>query len=60
MLGKSHFYKIVLFLVNTITHKFWACKNDFARFNVKLTIVGEGLGKACLKGLLCSIGKGKK
>ena len=30
MLGKGHFYKIVLFLVKTITHKFWTCKNDRA------------------------------
>ena len=26
MLGKSHFYKIVLFLVMTNTQKFWTCK----------------------------------
>ena len=25
MLGKSKFYKIVLFLVKTITRKFWSC-----------------------------------
>ena len=40
MLGKSYFYKIVLFLIKTITHKFWTCKNDFALFFfIKLTIV---------------------
>ena len=38
MLGKSLFYKIVLFLVKTITHKFWPCKNDFAQFYIKLPI----------------------
>ena len=36
---KSHFYKILLFLFKTITHKFWTCKNDLARFYIKLTIV---------------------
>ena len=44
MLGKTHFYKITLFLVKNNTHKFWPCKNDFARFYVKLTIVGGGGG----------------
>ena len=32
MLGKSHFYKIVLSLVKTITHKLWTFKTDFAQF----------------------------
>ena len=44
MVGKSHFYKIVLFLVKTIIHKFWAWKNYFERFYVKLTIVWGGWG----------------
>ena len=52
MLGKSHFYKIVLFLVKTITHKFWAWKIDFARFYVKLTIVPPPSGTP---NLLCQI-----
>ena len=42
MLGKSHFYKMVLLLVKTITHQFWTCKNDFSPFYVKLTIVRGG------------------
>ena len=36
---KKEFVCKALFLVKTITHKFWAWKNDFARFYVKLTIV---------------------
>ena len=36
---KSYFYKIVLFLVKTIPHKFWTCRNDFAQFHIKLTTV---------------------
>ena len=39
MLGKSHFYKIVLSLVKTNTQICWACLDDFARFYIKLTVV---------------------
>ena len=42
MLRKSHFYKTVLSLDKTITHKLWTGKNDFAQFYIKVTIVGGG------------------
>ena len=40
MLGKSHFLNLFLFFVKTISHKYWTCKNDFAHYLIKLTIVG--------------------
>ena len=55
MLGKSNFYEIVLFLVKTITRKFWTSKIDFAQFYVKLTIVFPDFGRPDVTAPLWSV-----
>ena len=51
MLGKSQFYKIVLFLVKSNIHKFLICKMILRVF-LKLAIVCGGMWPFCVTRLL--------
>ena len=39
--SKNHFNKIVLFLVKTVTPKFWTFKNDFLQFQICCVFIND-------------------